>query len=111
MSISTGTAIAIMAAATVASAAGSAYVQQDTARDARKQQNRLQAEQLAAAEAAANKSKAPVINNSGDVELQSTEDMQDEAIRSRSKKNRLRVDKTGLSLGGSSSSSKTGLSI
>ena len=110
-SISTATAMLIAAGVTMASAAGTAYVSNDNAIDARSQGRKTQREQLEAAEAAANKSQAATTTNVGTVALQSEEDLGDEAIRSKSKKNRLRVDKTGLGVGSSSSGSSTGLKL
>jgi len=74
-----------------------------------------QASSLAAAKAAASKATAGTSSNVGEVSLQSEEELADEAIRSKSTKNRLRLDRTGLSLGApskpSSAKSSTGLSI
>lgn len=69
-----------------------------------------QAANLLAAKEAANQSKAATTTNVGDVSLDSQESLDDAAIRSKSTKNRLRVDSTtGLSLG--TAKSATGLSI
>jgi len=109
--ITSATAMMIMAGVAAVGAGASAYVSNDNAIDARNQAKKQQAEQLAAASAAADKSKAATITNVGTVSLQSEEDLEDEAIRGKSKKNRLRVDKTGLGVGSSSSGSSTGLKL
>lgn len=67
--------------------------------------------QLEAAEIAANKSTAATTKNTGDISLESEESLADAAIRNKSTKNRLRVDRTGLSLGSPSTKSASGLSI
>lgn len=95
-------------------AAGSATAQNVAANKARGQARAQQAEQLTAAREAANKAKGAVVDNSGTVALDSEEALADDAIKSRANKNRLRVDRTGLSLGGSAgakSASATGLRI
>lgn len=105
-----GTILAL--AAVAAASAASATTSSISASKARSQAKKQQKEQLAAAEAAANKSTAATVSNTGDVDLESEESLEDEATRNKSKKNRLRVDKTGLSLGtNTGAKSSTGLSI
>lgn len=95
----------LLAAAIVAST-GLAVKQQQDAKAAARQADRTQQANIAATEAAANQSKAAVVNNTGDVSLESPEALADAAVLARAKKNRLRVERTGASTG-----SATGLSI
>jgi hypothetical protein len=103
--------MALLAAAVVAGSATTATVSNMNAIKARQEANRNQAESLAAAKAAASKATAGTTSNIGEVSLQSEEELEDAAIRSKSTKNRLRIDRTGLSLGTPLKGSSTGLSI
>lgn len=108
-SISTTTALLIGAAVAAAGAGTNAYMSQDAKRDAKKQQD----ETLAQAKEAANQTKGAIANNAGEVALDSAESLEDQDIKDRTKKNRLRVDRTGLSInsGASAPKSSTGLKI
>lgn len=99
----------VIGAIVAAAGATSANV---SANKARAQARSQQKEQLEAAREAANKSKGAITDNTGTIALDSEEALADDAVKARSTKNRLRVDRTGLSLGGSTgSSSGTGLKI
>lgn len=102
---SISTAVALISAAVAAAGAGTtAYMQNDARIDANKNQEK----QLAAAKEAANKSTGAITSNVGTVALDSEEALADDAIKTRSKKNRLRVDRTGLSVGGTTAGSLAG---
>lgn len=110
MGLETG--LILLAASTLIAGTTTAVVSNQNAIAAKNQASDAQAANLAAAKAAANKATAATTGNVGTVALQSEEDLQDEAIRSRSTKNRLRVDRTGLSLGSpTTAQSTTGLRI
>lgn len=101
---------AIIAATMLVAAGTTATVSNMNAIKARQDAKGMQRDNLAAAKAAADKSKGATTSNAGDISLESTSELEDAAIRGKSTKNRLRVGTTGLSIGAPSKSS-TGLSV
>lgn len=105
--VATSTALLISAAVTAASAVGTSYVQTETAKKTESATKKRHAESLALQKSLASQVSAPTTKKEGKVELMSEEAAEDEAIRSRSKRSRLRVDRqssggsvgTGLSVG------------
>ena len=80
--------------ATAAVGAASVVSQNKQAKEARKQAQRQAAAELAQREALASQAKAPIVKGEGIVELQSAEALEEEEIRLRSKRGRLRVGKS-----------------
>ena len=80
--------------AMAAVSAASAVSQNKQAKEARKQAQRQAAEELAQRKELASQAKAPVVKGEGVVELQSAESLEEEEIRLRSKRGRLRVGKS-----------------
>lgn len=104
--VATSTALLISAAVTAASAVGGSYVERQTQKKTEKATKKRHVEQLALQKSLASQVTAGTTTKKANVELQSVEAAEDEAIRSRSKRSRLRVErgKTGGGVG-------TGLSI
>lgn len=104
--VSTSTALLISAAVTAASSIGSAYIGKEQSKKVESATKKRHAEQLALQKSLASQVTAPTTKKTGKVELQSKESAEDEAIRSRSKRSRLRVQRQG-----SGGSVGTGLSV
>jgi len=81
-------------AAIAAVGTGTAIQQSQDARKARNQAADANAEQLRLRKELADQSKAPIIKKEAKIELESEESLEDQEIRLRSKKNRLRVGTT-----------------
>lgn len=104
--VMTSTALLISAAVAAAGAVGTAHVTRETAKKAEKGAEKRSQEAMRLQEALASQATAPITTQESNVELQSVEAKEDEAIRSRSARSRLRVERggsggvgTGLSVG------------
>lgn len=105
--VATSTALLISAAVTAASAVGTSYVSKEQNKKTESATEKRHAESLALQKSLASQVSAPTTKKEGKVDLQSVEAQEDEAIRSRSKRSRLKVERssgagsvgTGLSVG------------
>ena len=100
----------VVGAGTAVGAAVSSHQQQS---DARKEADRRAQEELNLRKQLASQAKAPTVDREGDVELLSEEAAEDELIRRRAKKSRLRVQRSqALNVGTSGTPSVgTGLKV
>lgn len=104
--ITTATALLISSAVTAATAVGTSYVERQTTKKTEKAAERRHAENLKMQQQLASQATAPTTKKEANIELMSEEAKEDAAIRSRAKRNRLRVERSGRS-----GSVGTGLSL
>ena len=102
-----GTAFLVGSIISAAAAVGAAAVGKRTQKEATAKAEIRSRKEIEAAQALASKATAPVTKIGGNIELQSIEAEEDEAIRSRSARSRLRIQRQS----GSSGSVGTGLKV